>query len=120
MKIAVPTRQDKTVDAHFGHCEFFTVFTVNDDKTIAETEIVSSPQECGCKSNIAEVLHNQGVSVMLAGNIGGGAINVLSGWGIAVVRGCDGNVTDVVNAFLRGEVMDSGVTCEHHDHHNNN
>jgi predicted Fe-Mo cluster-binding NifX family protein len=120
MKIAVPTRQDKTVDSHFGHCEFFTVFTISDDKQITGTEIVSSPQECGCKSNIAEVLHNQGVSVMLAGNIGGGAINVLSGWGIAVVRGCDGNVTDVVNAFLRGEVMDSGVTCEHHDHHNNN
>jgi len=56
---------------------------------------------------------------MLAGNIGGGAINVLVGWGIAVVRGCEGNVTEVVKAFLRGEVMDSGITCEHHHHHNN-
>ena len=29
MKIALPSRQNQ-VDEHFGHCEYFTVYTVNE------------------------------------------------------------------------------------------
>ena len=40
--------------------------------------MIPSPQGCGCKSDIAGVLENMGVSVMLAGNMGQGALNVLT------------------------------------------
>ena len=55
MKIALPSRQNK-VDEHFGHCEYFTVFTVNDNKEIMSEETVASPTSCGCKSNVAQTL----------------------------------------------------------------
>ena len=69
MKIAVPTR-DGAVDSHFGHCAYFTVFTVNDQKQITGRETLPAPQGCGCKSGVATVLHDMGVEVMLAGNMG--------------------------------------------------
>jgi predicted Fe-Mo cluster-binding NifX family protein len=115
MKIAVPTTQAKTVDAHFGHCEFYTIFTIN-QKTIIQSETLASPQGCGCKSNIASTLREMGITVMLAGNIGMGAINVLSNHDIHVIRGCEGDVSQVVSKYLNNQLVDSGLTCSHHDH----
>jgi predicted Fe-Mo cluster-binding NifX family protein len=116
MKVAVPTRNN-VVDSHFGHCEAYTVFTIDANHEIEKTEMVPSPQGCGCKSNIASVLKEKGVSVMLAGNMGGGALNVLQNHGIKVVRGCSGDVRQLVDSFLKGHIEDSGLGCNHHDHH---
>ncbi len=116
MKLAVPTTQGNQVDAHFGHCEFFTVFTVEDGE-IKNSQIVESQQGCGCKSNISSVLQEMGVTVMLAGNMGGGAVNVLNHHGIDVFRGCDGNVNTLVQEFVKGELVDSGESCHQHEGH---
>lgn len=112
-KIALPTRNG-FIDDHFGHCEFYTVLTVNDENKIVASETIPSPQGCGCKSNIAFKFQEDGVTVMLAGNMGPGAVNKLSSCGIKVIRGCQGPVMDVAQAYLRGEIQDSGETCSHH------
>lgn len=120
MKIALPSNENK-VDSHFGHCEYFTVYTVNENKEITSHDIVQSPDGCGCKSNIAQTLAQMGVKVMLAGNMGQGAVNVLNNHGIQVLRGCQGDVKTVAEQWLEGNVIDSGLGCEaHHDgcHHN--
>ena len=92
MKVAIPTRNN-VVDDHFGHCEYYTIFTISEDKLIVCTEIQASPEGCGCKSNIASVLEEKGVELMLAGNMG----------------------EAVVNAWLQGALTDSGEACQHHD-----
>jgi predicted Fe-Mo cluster-binding NifX family protein len=115
MKIAVPTTQANTVDAHFGHCESYTLFTISDQKTVIKKETLPSPQGCGCKSNIASVLREKGVSFLLAGNMGQGAVNVITNQGITVVRGCEGNINQVVEKYLNGTINDSGETCAHHE-----
>ena len=115
MKIAIPTTQANTVDEHFGHCEFYTLFTISDLKTVINTEILPSPQGCGCKSNIASVLREKGVTVLLAGNMGQGAVNVISNQGITVIRGCLGKINEAVANYLSGKIGDSGETCSHHD-----
>lgn len=116
MKIAIPTKENM-VDDHFGHCEFYTVLTVGQDNQILSSEIIPSPQGCGCKSDIAGVLEKMGVSVMLAGNMGQGALNVLTSHNIKVVRGCSGNIQNVVTNYLNGKIMDSGIGCSSHEHH---
>lgn len=115
MKIALPTAGG-VIDGHFGHCEYFTVFTVDEKREIVSEETVSSPAGCGCKSNIASTLAQMGVKVMLAGNMGDGAVNVLQGQGIRVVRGCSGDVKGVAESFLAGKVFDSGTGCRAHEH----
>ena len=113
MKIAVPTREN-VVDDHFGHCAYYTLFTVDDDKNITDTETLPSPQGCGCKSNIASVLKEKGVTVMLAGSMGDGALKVLSDQGIKVFRGCKGDVRKIAEGYLKGFILDSGSGCHHH------
>lgn len=113
MKIAVPTRDGK-VDDHFGHCAYYTIYNVIDGQ-VTNVSKMASPEGCGCKSGIAPVLRQAGVAVMLAGNIGAGAKNVLEAQRIEVVRGCSGDVDELVKEYLAGNVTDNGEICDHHD-----
>jgi len=115
MKIALPSYQSK-VDEHFGHCEYFTVFTIDNENKILAEENITPPAGCGCKSNIASILAQMGVTHMLAGNMGQGAVNVLAASGIQVLRGCSGNVKEVAESWLTGKLIDSGLSCSQHEH----
>lgn len=114
MKIALPSDNGK-VDGHFGHCQCFTIFAVDEDNKIVSEETLTPPPGCGCKSNIIPELAGMGVSVMLAGNMGGGAVNILSSYGIKVIRGCDGDVREVAEAWLTQGFEDSGASCQSHE-----
>lgn len=115
-KIAIPTRDDK-VDEHFGQCEYYSIYTIDEDDNIKDMELFSAPQGCGCKSNIASILAEKGVQLMLAGNMGLGAVNVLESNEIQVLRGCKGKTTAVINQYLKGELNDNGENCAQHDNH---
>lgn len=114
MKIALPTR-DGNIDDHFGHCDHYTIMTLDEEKNIVKIEAMDSPEGCGCKSDIAPVLADMGVKVMLAGNMGEGAVNILRKAGIKVIRGCSGPVDNVAQKWLAGDIQDNLITCNHHD-----
>lgn len=116
MKIAIPTRNN-VVDDHFGHCEFYTIYTIGENKSITNKEILPSPQGCGCKSNIAGVLRQLNVSLMLAGNMGEGAFQMLNRFGIEVVRGCSGDTDNIIKEYLDDKLMDNGKLCSHNHEH---
>jgi len=116
-KIALPVTFTNQIDNHFGHCEMYSVYSISDTNEILGIETINSEQGCGCKSNIAATLAARGVTVMLAGGIGNGAINVLDNHGIGVIRGCTGNATEEVKKFLAGMLEDSGESCRQHEHH---
>jgi predicted Fe-Mo cluster-binding NifX family protein len=117
MKIAVPVKGNNQIDDHFGHCEQYSVFTITQSGEIQDISAVASNQGCGCKSNIASILASEGVTIMLAGGIGAGAVSVLNQAGIEVVRGCTGNAEEVVKGFISGEITDNGSICQQHQHH---
>ena len=85
MKVAIPVSRTNQIDDHFGHCEFFNIYSISTKNEIIEVQTIASEQGCGCKSNIANVLAKQGVTVMLAGGMGDGAIHVLNNAAIEVV-----------------------------------
>ncbi len=114
MKIALPTRNGM-IDSHFGHCEYYTIIELGPNKEIVSKEVLEAPQGCGCKSNIAFTLKDLGVELMLAGNMGQGAVNVLAGQNINVLRGCVGEVDQVVADYIVGNLTDNQISCDHHD-----
>jgi predicted Fe-Mo cluster-binding NifX family protein len=116
-KIAIPVTGTNQVDEHFGHCEFYAIYSISEENEIVEVQTIKSEQGCGCKSNIAGVLSNSGVTLMLAGGIGAGAINVLNNSGIQVIRGCSGNVVQILKQYLDGKITDSGNSCSAHENH---
>jgi len=117
MMIAVPTTQHGAVDQHFGNCDKFTLFKVDRSQgTILSQETLPSPGGCGCRSDIASVLAARGVTVLLTGGIGPGAIRVLEGHGIQVVRGASGRAEQAIADYLAGRLTDSGEPCGEHEH----
>lgn len=113
--IAIPTNNGM-VDDHFGHCDHYTIFNVDGNEIVSKNRL-ESPQGCGCKSNIASVMQEMGITLMLAGNMGMGAYNKLTAHGIEVVRGCSGKVEEVLQNHLEGKLTDKGEGCDHHDCH---
>lgn len=113
MKIAIPTKEGGLVDNHFGHCKYYTIYTVENNQ-IVETGTLPSPVGCGCKSGVAVTLQEIGVNVMLAGSMGDGAKRVLESNNIKVIRGCSGNIDSLITSFLAGEINDSGEGCSSH------
>jgi predicted DNA-binding protein (UPF0251 family)/predicted Fe-Mo cluster-binding NifX family protein len=110
MTIAVPSREGK-VDEHFGHCKEFLVFSVAEDGSLKAAPTIASAEGCGCKSGIAAELARAGVTTLVAGNLGEGALRVLGSHGIAVVRGATGDARAAAEAFAKGELADTGLGC---------
>ncbi len=114
MKIAIPVHQG-FVDEHFGHAERYIIYEISEGNQILNSTYVDANQGCGCRSGIAAILADRGVTVMLAGNIGGGAIQHLYNSGITVVRGCSGPAEAVLTAYLQGNIVDNNQTCHQHE-----
>lgn len=115
MKIALPSR-DGAIDDHFGHCKAFAVFSVSDG-AVAELPSIPSVEGCGCKSGIAATLAKEGITHLVAGNMGEGAVRVLGSHGIEVIRGASGDVKTAAEALAAGRLADSGILCHSHGDH---
>ena len=113
MKIAV-TCENNEVFQHFGHTPGFAVFEADNGKIISQKLISSGDSGHGA---LAAILADEKIDLLICGGIGGGAINALANAGIQVVGGAQGNVQEVVNAFLAGTLtVRENFHCNHHHH----
>jgi len=110
MIIAV-TYEEGMVFQHFGHTQQFKVYEVSDG-AVASAELIDAG-ESGHEA-LAEFLKGRGVDVLICGGIGGGAQAALTEQGIELCAGAAGNADKAVAAYLRGELIDTGVNCDHH------
>ena len=112
MKIAV-TYDNGEIFQHFGKTESFKVYEVEDNKVISSEVIGSNGTGHGA---LAGLLAEQGVDVLICGGIGGGAQTALTEAGIELCAGAQGNTDQAVESYLKGELVSSGVNCDHHHH----
>jgi predicted Fe-Mo cluster-binding NifX family protein len=101
MKVAIPTIGG-ILDEFLTSCEVFTILAIDDDNKVNDTEIMCTPQGCDCKCNIAYLLQQKGVTVMLVGNIGKTEIDALKKHDIMVHKGFSGHVSKISEEFLSG------------------
>ena len=66
------------------------------------------------QSALAGLLAGQNVDVLICGGIGGGAQAALTEAGIELCAGAQGDADQAVEAYLKGELVSSGATCDHH------
>ncbi|MDK2933277.1 MAG: hypothetical protein PWP27_1087 [Clostridiales bacterium] len=112
MKIAVAS-EGKLVAQHFGHCERFNIFTVQEGK-ITDSQFVQNP---GHKPGfLPNYLNDLGVNVVISGGMGGGAIEIFNAKGIQVITGASGDAEETVRKFLAGSLQSNGSICHEHQH----
>lgn len=110
MRIAV-TYENGEVFQHFGHSEQFKVYETENGEVISSKVIGT---DGAGHSALASFLGEQGIDVVICGGIGGGAQMALSEGGIELCAGASGNADEAVEAYLRGELINTGANCDHH------
>ena len=113
MKIAV-TYENGNVFQHFGRTESFKIYEVEDNKIVSGKVIGNDG--LGHEA-LAGLLADKAIDVLICGGLGQGAQNALAAAGVEVVAGASGDADAAVEAYLRGELVNTGANCDHHDHH---
>ena len=120
MKIAIPTMGKGGLDCersgHFGHCDCFTVVTVENGEII-RTEILDNPphEEGGCMRPVA-LLADAGIDAIVAAGMGMRPMMGFANAGIDVLfDNVTPNVGDVAKLAAEGKLphMTANEACHH-------
>ena len=112
MRIAAAYEPESgTIFQHFGRTEFFKLYEVEDNQIVSSQVISSNGTGHGA---LAGLLAGQQVDVLICGGIGGGAQSALEEAGISLCSGAQGDADQAAAAYLNGELVSTGVNCNHH------
>lgn len=114
MLIAVPTINGQFC-GHFGGSDAFEVFEIGPDgrQVNSKTILLPPAHEHGV---LPMWLSKNGVGVVIAGNMGQRARDMLNAFGITVVLGtCPGDPELMVESYLNGTLQtEEPAACDHH------
>jgi ATP-binding protein involved in chromosome partitioning len=117
MRYALPVTGGRLA-AHFGHCEAFAVFDVDDStREIVAREVVPSPGHQ--PGFLPGWLAEQGVSAILAGGMGPRAVGLFEENRIEVILGAPEDAPEnILERYLAGTLEAGENVCnhEHGDH----
>ncbi len=97
------------VDPRFGRCQYF-VFVDSDTMAFEAmpNEAIAAPGGAGIQA--AQTVVNKGVDVLISGNIGPNAFQVLSAAGVKIVTGAYGTVKEAVEMYKNGKLSETDVS----------
>ncbi len=111
MKIAIPTANGQLA-MHFGHCQIFRLFEVDDNNTIVKVEDkVPPPHDPGV---LPKWLGKLNVNLVIAGGMGVRAQQLFAQAGVKVLTGASGDDPQkVIEAFLANTLETGDNVCDH-------
>ncbi len=110
MRIAIPLANGKLA-THFGHCELFGIYDVENGKIINKQMMTPPPHEPGV---IPRFLNEQGVNKIIAGGMGQRAIQFFNDYGIEVIIGAPVKDPEtLIEEYLNGTLQLGENVCSH-------
>ena len=97
------------VDPRFGRCQYF-VFVDSDTMSFEAmpNEAIAAPGGAGIQA--AQTIVNKGVDVLISGNVGPNAFQVLSAAGVKIATGAYGTVQEAVEMYKAGRLSEAGIS----------
>lgn len=112
MRVAIAC-DGNNVSGHFGHCEGFTVYEI-ENKSVAGASFLENP---GHKPGfLPKYLGEKGINAIISGGMGEMAQTLFAQNGIEVVVGAEGDIDDVIAKYISKGLISTGSVCEHHEH----
>jgi predicted Fe-Mo cluster-binding NifX family protein len=110
-KIAVPVDANGILDGHFGHCKFFEIITVEQNKIVSQEKVVPPPHEPGVLPKwLAEI----GATDILAGGMGQKAIQIFNYNNVNVFVGAPQlPAVEIAKGFLNNTIEFNANYCDH-------
>jgi predicted Fe-Mo cluster-binding NifX family protein len=110
MKFAIPLSEGK-LTAHFGHCREFAFIEVENNEIKKKETHVPPPHEPGI---LPAWLHRLGVNVIIAGGMGGMAIDLFKQSSINVIIGAPALEPEkLVRGYLNNTLVTGANVCDH-------
>jgi len=112
MKLAIPVTNGQ-VSPHFGHCEQFALFVIDDStkKVSSKEMLVPPPHEPGL---LPAWLGKQDVTMIITGGMGSRAQGLFQQNNIEVIMGVAEDDPDkVVQDYLEGTLSSGSNICDH-------
>lgn len=111
-KIAIPVDDQGRLEEHFGHAAWFALMEIEDSKIKLSENATPPPHKPGV---FPKWLAEQGVTDIIAGNIGDKALKVFESRNIRVVVGAPKlKVADLLQKHLSGTLEVNPNSCHHH------
>jgi predicted Fe-Mo cluster-binding NifX family protein len=110
MKIAISAtgpNLEAEVDPRFGRCQYFIIANPEtmEFEAVENANVMAAG---GAGISTAQMIAGKGVEVVLTGNCGPNAYQVLSSASIKVITGASGKVKDVIEGYRAGKFKASG------------
>ncbi len=108
MRIAVPSNGDRGMDEEVGgHFGRVPTYTIVEDQTNEVEVIPNKSHHMGGRGYPPELLHEEGVDIMVCSSLGRRAIDLFQEKGIRVYVGASGLVRDAIEQWKTGKLMEA-------------
>lgn len=109
-KIAIPTTSG-ALSSHFGHCQKFAVYNIEENKIVSNEMITPPPHEPGSHPAF---LRELGCSTIIAGGMGTRAQDLFAQNNIEVFIGVpDLSLDELVETYLAENLKSGDNLCDH-------
>jgi len=97
------------VSSHFGRCPYYVILEAEEGEIKQPVKVLPNPYASshGMPGEVPSFLKEQGIEVIIAGGMGPRAVDFFNQFGIKVVTGAAGKVSEAVDEFLKGELKGS-------------
>jgi len=112
MKVAVACI-DEVVSGHFGQSEYFKIYKIENNEPVF-VELVKAPEHT--HGSLPNFLSTTDIKLLICGNLGTKAIQILNAHEIDVLSGAQGNADDVMSQYAKGTLISLDLSCNGHDH----
>ena len=89
------------------------IYETENNAIITETAVPNPGHRPGFLPNF---LADMGVTTIIAGGMGGGAVDIFNERNVEVIVGAQGDCKAAVEAYLKGELHSTGSICHEHQH----
>jgi predicted Fe-Mo cluster-binding NifX family protein len=115
MKIGIP-KNGEFINQHFGQSREFLIASVENGQ-ITDRKVVGTESLQHNHAGLSDLFLAEGVSVVILGVICKPALDALTSKGLQVIRGVSGTLEETLQKYLKDELVDKNVTCDHHGGH---
>ncbi len=98
---------DAQIDTRFGRCRYF-LFIDTDGMEVEAMDNANIASAGGAGIRSAQLVADKGAEVLITGNVGPNAFDVLSAAGIKIYSGASGSIKDALEKLKTGGLNETG------------
>ena len=102
---------NKDVSMHFGRCEKYCLYEIEDKHIVKKTEIKNPGHQ---PFFLPKFLSEKKVNVLITGGIGPRAIELFKKLNIKIITNVEGKIEKVISDYLSGKIKENVDPCEQH------